>query len=475
MNKRIIRIIAVALTINILSLVQPTKYLIMTTEAYASTDNVSVYLKTLSLNKSDIDFLQDTFFYNVKVDKDVNEIKLTAKPKSTDATIKINDEFVDELVDENGNYRKTISLDQGNNIVKIELTNDDGERNIYTLNITRGEALQDNIYLNNITLDTGNINFSKETSSYDVNVKESVDKITIGAIPEEDMHVVTIDGAHANKSDGYKQTVNLNKGMNPIVIKVENKDNDQRTYILNINRENSLDTNEKQDDIYLYAIKCSDGVTNINKNSTTYELNLNENVEETYITAQPESGKYTVKINDKMVEDVDDNKEKLTLKPGRNVITIKVQDQSTNKQRTYTLYLNRGPVTETTNTAGTQIAGSNTSNTTSTINNVVSKCNQWIQVSGKWQYNDSTGNPLKNKWYYDRSYGKMYYLQVDGNMATNWLDNGGNWYCLGQDGGMKTGWQNVEGKWYYLDSNGVMAKNTTINGFKLGNDGAWVK
>ena len=475
MNKNIKRVIAAALTINVFSLVEPTKYLIMTTEAYASTDNVSVYLKTLSLNKSDIDFLQDTFFYNVKVDKDVNEIKLTAKPKSTDATIKINDEFVDELVDENGNYRKTISLDQGNNIVKIELTNDDGERNIYTLNITRGEALQDNIYLNNITLDTGNINFSKETSSYDVNVKESVDKITIGAIPEEDMHVVTIDGAHANKSDGYKQTVNLNKGMNPIVIKVENKDNDKRTYIVNINRENSLDTNEKQDDIYLYAIKCSDGVININKNSTTYELNLNENVEETYITAQPEIGKYTVKINDKMVEDVDDNKEKLTLKPGRNVITIKVQDQSTNKQRTYTLYLNRGPVTETTNTTGTQIAVSNTSNTTSTINNVVAKCNQWIQVSGKWQYNDSTGNTIKNNWYSDKNYGKTYYLQADGTMATGWLYNNGSWYYLDLSGAMQIGWKQIGPAWYYLYSSGVMATNTTIEGYKLGVDGAWTR
>ena len=60
-------------------------------------------------------------------------------------------------------------------------------------------------------------------------------------------------------------------------------------------------------------------------------------------------------------------------------------------------------------------------------------------------------------------------------MATGWLSNNAKWYYLGTDGAMKTGWQLVSGTWYYLDSQGVMAYNTTIDGYKLGSTGSWIK
>ena len=41
---------------------------------------------------------------------------------------------------------------------------------------------------------------------------------------------------------------------------------------------------------------------------------------------------------------------------------------------------------------------------------------------------------------------------------------------------MKTGWIQLENKWYYLNTNtGSMAKNTVVDGYRLKNDGAWVK
>ena len=51
----------------------------------------------------------------------------------------------------------------------------------------------------------------------------------------------------------------------------------------------------------------------------------------------------------------------------------------------------------------------------------------------------------------------------------------------GSDNGkMVTGWRVVSGKWYYLStatdsSGGKMLLNTTIDGYRLGADGAWVK
>ncbi|WP_271809534.1 N-acetylmuramoyl-L-alanine amidase family protein [Clostridium beijerinckii] len=475
MNNKIRQIIAitmVTISINVLSIFNVFNNLGIINKVYAS-ESTSIYLKNLSLNKSDIDFNQDRFYYDVKVSNDVDEIKITAKPKSDDATVLIDDDFVDE----NDNYRKIVSLERGDNIVKIKVTNDEDYK-IYTLNIIRGEADQDDIYLDNINLSDGAINFSKDTTNYDINVNESIDRITIGAVPDSDMYDVTIDGGRANKEERYKQTVDLIKGKNPIIIKVKNnKNNDQRSYTLNINRENSLDSNNNQDDIYLNYIKVDDKRINVIENKSVYDLNMDENTSQVDVTAEPEKSQYTVKINDKIVEDVDKFRDEVTLKKGKNVILIKLQDPENNKQRLYTLNINVGKVEEVTT-------------------NEDIKYNQWVFDNNVWKYNDSTGTSLKNTWFYDKNTSKSYYLQADGTMAVGWLFNNGKWYYLDSSGAMQKGWVNTNGNWYYLNSegimqvgwfkdvngkyyylqdNGAMVKSTQVGGYRLGNDGAWIK
>ncbi|WP_051560260.1 N-acetylmuramoyl-L-alanine amidase family protein [Clostridium beijerinckii] len=477
MNKRIGQIVSIALTticINGLYGFNIFSGLAMGSKVYAS-ETESVYLKNISLNKSDIDFDQDTFYYDVKVDKDTDEIKITLKPKSEDVAISINDDFVDKS--ENNVYKKVISLEKGNNTVRVKVSNDDDYK-IYTLNIIRGEADQDDIYLGNISLSNGTINFSKDTTNYDINVSESIGKITIGAFPDSDMYEVIIDGGIANKGNDYKQTVDLNKGKNPIIIKVKDSKHDkQRTYILNINREDSLDNKDTQDDIYLNYIKVDDKRIDVDENKRTYNINLDEDTSQVDITAEPAKSEYKVKINDKITEDVDNYKDTVDLKQGSNKVIIKIQDEPNNKQRIYTLNINVGKVEK----------------DTTSIN---AKYNQWVFDNNGWKYNDSAGNSLKNTWFYDKNTGKSYYLQADGTMATGWLFNSGKWYYLDSNGGMQRGWINTSGNWYYLNSegimqagwikdvngkyyylqdNGAMVKNTQIGGYKLGNDGAWIK
>ncbi|EKQ50548.1 MULTISPECIES: cadherin-like beta sandwich domain-containing protein [unclassified Clostridium] len=471
--KRVIKFVIAVTFISALPNTLSENFSNLTAKAYAS-ETTSVYLKDLSLNKSDIDFDQDTYYYDAKVDKDVDEIKITAKPKDDNATVSINNDYIDE----NDNYKKVISLDKGNNIIRIKVTNDEDYK-IYTLNILRGEAEHDEVYLNNINLSAGSIDFSKEISDYDVNVGESVDRMTISAVPGGDMSSVTIDGANANKEEDYKQTVNLNKGKNPILIKVENNNKDKdRTYILYINREDPLENKENQDDIYLDYFKVDNTRVNIDKDKTVYDLNLSEDTSQIDLTAEPEKTQYKVKINNKIVEDMDDYKDTVSLKPGKNKIIVKLQDEVNDKQRIYTLNINVGAVANTSASTETSV-----------------KFNQWVLENNKWKYVDSSGNFLKNTWFYDKNTNKNYYLQTDGSMAAGWLLNNGHWYYLDSSGVRKSGWINDNGEWYYLDSegimqtgwirdltgkyyylqvNGTMAKNTQIDGYKLGNDGAWI-
>lgn len=106
----------------------------------------------------------------------------------------------------------------------------------------------------------------------------------------------------------------------------------------------------------------------------------------------------------------------------------------------------------------------------------------WIQVDGVWYYLDPDG-AMKDGWT-ETEPGIWYYLNpvsdgTRGAMETGWKQINGNWYYLnpvsdGTKGQMKTGWVQTDGKWYYLYSDGHMAANTTIDGWTVGPDGAWV-
>ena len=71
--------------------------------------------------------------------------------------------------------------------------------------------------------------------------------------------------------------------------------------------------------------------------------------------------------------------------------------------------------------------------------------------------------------------GTWYYLDSNGIMQTGWLNLNGTWYYLQSSGAMQTGWLNLNGTWYYLQSSGAMATNTTVGGYKLGANGAWIR
>ncbi|MBE6072703.1 MAG: N-acetylmuramoyl-L-alanine amidase family protein [Clostridium butyricum] len=97
----------------------------------------------------------------------------------------------------------------------------------------------------------------------------------------------------------------------------------------------------------------------------------------------------------------------------------------------------------------------------------------WEKVNGTWYYLQSSG-AMKTGWLNDN--GTWYYLQSSGAMKTGWLNDNGTWYYLQSNGAMKTGWlHDTDGNWYYLQSNGAMAKNTTIDGYRLGSNGAWIR
>ncbi len=116
--------------------------------------------------------------------------------------------------------------------------------------------------------------------------------------------------------------------------------------------------------------------------------------------------------------------------------------------------------------------GSTAGNTTPPVSTVQAG---WVLTNGSWSYNNADGTKFKG--WLQASGGVWYYLDTtNGVMATGWKYINGQWYYLDpSSGAMRTGWLNDNGTWYYLKASGEMLSNTTVDGYKLGADGAWIK
>ena len=149
----------------------------------------------------------------------------------------------------------------------------------------------------------------------------------------------------------------------------------------------------------------------------------------------------------------------------------------------------------------------------------------WVQKNGNWYYYFPDGTCRKNgwekimgKWYLFGSSGEMltgwqtvnnntYYMNGTGDMKTGWIENQGQWYFLNPNplagvegamvknawvddagqryyltasGAMATGWVKIGEKFYYFNPQaggpkGAMARNTYIETFYVGADGAWIE
>lgn len=119
----------------------------------------------------------------------------------------------------------------------------------------------------------------------------------------------------------------------------------------------------------------------------------------------------------------------------------------------------------------------------------------WYQVGSTWFYSNGGGEMLANKWLEYKD--DWYYLKSSGAMAKSWLELGGKWYYMSSDGVMQTGWQDIggatyymststgycatgwckiDGKTYYFDPVSCkMARNTTINGYKVDENGVYIE
>ncbi len=507
MSKNIKKIIAIVLAVGTISVALPgANVSFLTTKAYAASENDVEYLDSLKLydsagnkiklykdtgyeNKIDNDEIDhdETYYASTSLNsinistegpsdryvkvfkgtstntkgKDVgDDIKLATDSAITTFVVRVYSEEKDNNVQYNdtsdvlSTYRIKVKY-TGNSLGTATTTSTTNTTNTTTNN--SDAIIYDDIHLDRLSINSNMINLSDAQTKYTYDVNSDVEEVEVRATPEDDDYDVTIDGTDVDDSDIYKTKVKLDKGSNEIEIKIEHN-KEIRIYTLVINRgsvsssstSSQISNNQNMnaddyDDIYLFRLGVNGNIIDLSKSEINYTYNVDSNTDKAIIRAIPTYNSYKVTINNKELLQDDDYQKIVDLNNGINAFKIEIEDKD--KDRVYTLVINRG--------------------TASSTNTQTSS--HWLNDNGVWKYIDAAGNIIKNSWMGN------YYLNTEGNMVTEWSNINGNWYYFGTDGAMKIGWQKVNGTWYYLNSDGTMAYNTTINGYKLGASGTWIK
>ena len=194
-----------------------TLVLYKSTGVASGTKILSMKFKNKSLTKDETTTITFSNVVASDGDKDINT-------SDASKTIKF---IVKENENTNNNNNQTnnnTNTNTNNNTSNKNTTNKKTSSN--TNNKKKKTKKSDNNYLSSITLSNGNITFDKDVLTYDVIVDYETTTIEIKANVEDDKATITGDGKHT-----------LNVGSNVIKITIKAEDESERTYTLNINRE----------------------------------------------------------------------------------------------------------------------------------------------------------------------------------------------------------------------------------------------
>ena len=423
-----------------------------TESSYEDTTQDPIYLYNIKPSTGDITFIKGKTSYNMKVDSAVDNIRITATPEDSNDRVRING----TLVDSSDKYKKVVDLADGKNEIIIKVTDDKDNQRTYTLNVTRGDsssATQDDIYLDDLTLSEGSIDFSQDETSYNVDLDQTISDITIGAKPEDDNYAVTIDGDEVTSGDNYEKDVSLSKGKNTIEVIIQDELNDKkRTYTLTINRGTVAQTNTSTDTKTTGWVETADGWKyndengKLLKNSWLYDKDASVYC---YLNSDGirETGWFKDKDNWYLLN------EKGAMLTGWQKTDGKWYLLDTNGAMRTGWYKQEAAVEGNKNDTTPITTSSDPTSSTNTTTTNADTTNADTTKTEGWYYLTGDGS-MKTGWLLDGK--KWYYLNTNGIMQKGWLISSNSKYYLNENGIMVTGTQTIDGKEYKFTTSGVL-------------------
>ena len=274
-------------------------------------------------------FSSDVTNYTANVDSSVISVTVTAQPRDAGATVSIN-----------GQTTTSRSVSPGapgsSTPITIVVTAASGTQNTYLVTVNRA-PLAGNINLQNLTVSPGTLvpGFLASTTSYTVDVANTVDSVTVTALPQDAGATVSING-----QTGTSRSVSLGAegSSTPILIEVTAPNLNQKTYLVLVNRAGLAGDNKLSAlsvtgqtlvpafsaSVLNYTVTVASGVTSVNVSATKSDPNA---VMSGSVTAGAgvATGQATISLNG----------------PGNSTpITIVVEAPNGN-EKTYTVIVNR--------------------------------------------------------------------------------------------------------------------------------------
>ena len=129
------------------------------------------------------EFNKETTQYTAKVDGDVTELKIDAKAEDSKAKVTVE-----------GNE----NLNEGDNVIKVKVTAEDGTTRTYFITVTKGEgtATDDTLKLSELNIERVNFEgaFNPDIYTYELSLNTLVDNLEITAVPNQADATVEIIG-----------------------------------------------------------------------------------------------------------------------------------------------------------------------------------------------------------------------------------------------------------------------------------------
>ena len=259
---------------------------------------VNLYKKASLLNIKIDDsiisgFNSSTYNYNIEINK--SEVNISAESNNNSSNI-------------TGDLGKKL-LNYGNNEFKIKVTSTTGDAKEYTLNVNRPDNRSSINTLKSLSLSEEEINFNSSTLVYNINVDYKVDSLKINS--------ELSDSKSSYVKDFGNRTVDLDVGINEVLIKVKAENGDIKIYTLYITR------NEKNDSCNIKELNIKGYNLDFKESTLNYKLSINPEDTKLDISVKlvDANSKYEIKGNE-------------NLEDGSTVI-IKVIDKKDNEKEYY--------------------------------------------------------------------------------------------------------------------------------------------
>lgn len=183
-----------------------------TTTTTSTLKDSNSYLKELTLKGTDFIFSRDVETYNLKINKDITNIEVTAKPESEKATVKIEN-------------NENIDIDKP---ILITVTAEDDTSRVYRIILSYADEKDNNANLSKIEIQGYNIEFKPDVTEYALKINKS-DK-TLDMIVETESDLSTYE---------IKNNTNL-KNKSKVVITVTAENGDTKDYTITIKKSSNF-------------------------------------------------------------------------------------------------------------------------------------------------------------------------------------------------------------------------------------------